>query len=269
MTANEGMKLVAPLAGAGLFASFGGPAVALLDAATFALAAAAFAVMPVREPAPKPGRDTGWWVRAVEGGRYLRGHQGLRRLVVAGACTMFLAGLNGAAIYAVVDAGLHRPPAFTGVLYAVQGVGSVIGGVAAGPLMRRMPERWFAAGGIVLFAVGAGLRALPSTPVALVASGAVGFGLPTVLITALTAVQRETPAGLVGRVAATANTIVFVPNAVALGVGAALVASVDFRFVLAAIATGGIATAFYCSRPAAVPESARTMSAEGSIGGCQ
>ncbi|WP_141726819.1 MFS transporter, partial [Streptomyces niveus] len=54
MTANEGMKLLAPLAGAGLYAAYGGGTVALLDTATFALAAALFALMRVREEKPAP-----------------------------------------------------------------------------------------------------------------------------------------------------------------------------------------------------------------------
>ncbi|MFD0574035.1 MFS transporter [Kitasatospora gansuensis] len=53
-TSIESMKLVAPLAGAGLFTAFGGPAVALLDAVTFVLAAAAFRLIRVREPRPAP-----------------------------------------------------------------------------------------------------------------------------------------------------------------------------------------------------------------------
>ncbi|NUS12205.1 MAG: MFS transporter, partial [Streptomyces sp.] len=52
MTVNEGMKLLAPLAGAGLFVSWGGGAVAVLDAATFALAALAFAALRTREEPP-------------------------------------------------------------------------------------------------------------------------------------------------------------------------------------------------------------------------
>ncbi|WP_256962329.1 MFS transporter, partial [Streptomyces sp. NRRL B-24572] len=39
MTANESMKLIAPLVAAGLFAAYGGGPVALLDAVTFAVAA--------------------------------------------------------------------------------------------------------------------------------------------------------------------------------------------------------------------------------------
>ncbi len=59
MTANEGMKLIAPLAGAGLFARFGGASVALLDAASFALAAGIFALLRVREPRPAGDRGSG------------------------------------------------------------------------------------------------------------------------------------------------------------------------------------------------------------------
>ncbi len=54
MTANEGMKLLAPLAGAGLYAAYGGPGVALLDAVTFVLATGLYACLRVSESRPKP-----------------------------------------------------------------------------------------------------------------------------------------------------------------------------------------------------------------------
>ncbi|WP_079148046.1 MFS transporter [Streptomyces agglomeratus] len=246
MTANEGMKLVAPLLGALLFVQFGGTAVALLDAATFLLAAMAFTLIRVSEPAPRPAEVQRWSVQVAEGIRYLRHHPVLRRLVLAGAATMGVAGLNGASVYAVVDAGLHRPPAFAGVLYAVQGIGSVVIGLFAGALLRRMPERVFAAAGIMLFAVGVALRVIPSVPVVLLASAVIGAGLPCVLIAAMTAVQRETPSELLGRVAATANSLLFAPNAIALATGAGLLALVDHRVLLLVAGTAAAITAASC-----------------------
>ncbi|MFI0242601.1 MFS transporter [Streptomyces sp. NPDC016845] len=238
MTVNESMKLVAPLLGALLFVHLGGRAVALLDAATFVLAAAAFAFIRVSEPAPHPTKDQRFSVQVAEGTRYLRRHPALRRLVLAGAATMGVAGLNAASVYAVVDSGLQRPPAFAGVLYAVQGAGSVLIGLFAGALLRRMPESVFAAAGIMLFALGVALRVTPSMPVVLLASAMIGAGLPCVLIAALTAVQRESPDHLLGRVAATANTLLYAPNAIALAAGAGLLALVDHRvlLIIAAIA---------------------------------
>lgn len=106
MMANEGMKLVAPLTGAALYARFGGGAVALLDAASFALAAGLYALLRVRRPAPAAvggrGRHSGM--------RQVWGSPVLRPLVLAGSVTMLCAGLNGATLYAVVDGVLGRSP---------------------------------------------------------------------------------------------------------------------------------------------------------------
>ena len=243
LTANEGMKLLAPLLGAGLYVQFGGPAVAALDAVTFALAAGLFALMHVDEAIPQRHAGQGWAAQTKEGISYLWQHPTLRPLVLAGSASMLVAGLNGAAVYAVVDAGLHRSPAFAGVLYAVQGSGSVLSGLTAGALLRRVPEHVFATAGIALFAAGVAMRATSSSTVALIAGGMIGAGLPCVLIATMTAVQRETPEALVGRVAATANTVVFAPNAMALAVGAGLITFLDHRVVLTAAGTTALLTA--------------------------
>ncbi|MGW0774127.1 hypothetical protein ACWD01_10895 [Streptomyces sp. NPDC002835] len=101
----------------------------------------------------------------------------------------------------------------------------------------------FAAAGIAVLATGAALRGLPYDAVALVCSGAIGLGLPCVVITAMTAVQREAPAAWVGRTAATASALLFVPNAVAPAVGAGLVAVADVRVLPAVVGAVGVASA--------------------------
>ncbi|MET9389384.1 MFS transporter [Streptomyces sp. NPDC006624] len=241
MTATEGMKLLAPLAGAGLFAAYGGASVALLDAATFLLAAGLYAMLRVTgdRPAPSGGTPRG---RTAEGVRHLWAHPALRALVLAGGATMLCAGLNGAMVYAVVD-DLGRSPAHAGVLYAVQGAGSVAAGLLSGAALRHWGARRFAGYGIALLAVAVALRAVPSDPVALVCSAAVGAGLPAVLIAALTSVQRETPGPLLGRVTATAHTLVHAPNVLGLAAGAALVELVSHRVVLAAAGAALLLTA--------------------------
>ncbi|MFF2326116.1 MULTISPECIES: MFS transporter [unclassified Streptomyces] len=250
--AGEGMKLLAPLAGAGLYARYGGGAVALLDAASFVLAAGIYALLPVRAPGrDRPGTDRSgsdvsgtapsrWRGELAAGIRQLWWSPALRPLVLAGSVTMLCAGLNGAAVQAVVDDVLGRSPAYAGVLYAAQGAGSVAVGLLSGPLLRRLPERVFTAAGIALFAVAVGARALPYDTVALMASAAVGLGLPCVLIAAMTAVQRETPGAVLGRTAATAHTLMMAPNAVALALGAGLIALVDVRVLLPVAAAAAL-----------------------------
>lgn len=242
-SAIESMKLLAPAAGAGLFAVLGGPAVALLDAVSFALAAGAFAMVRVREQAPAPRTGPGWRAEIAEGTRYLWRHRPLRRLVLAGGAAMVASSLSSTATYAMLETGLHRSPAFAGVITPVQGVGSVVSGLAAGALLRRMPGRVFSAAGIALFALGVLARATPLLPLVLAGGLAIGLGLPCPLIAALTAVQRETPNELVGRVAATAGTLTFAPTGVALLIGSALVATIDYRVQIVGAALIGLGAA--------------------------
>ncbi|MGW1067112.1 MFS transporter [Streptomyces aureus] len=243
LTAIESMKLVAPLGGAALFAAFGGPTVALLDAVTFVLAAAAFWLIRAEEgpPAARVGRS--WTAETAEGARYVRRHPVLRPLVLTSGTTLVLGAVSSTATYAMLDAGLHRSPAFAGVLTSLQGLGSVVSGLAAGALMRRMPVRAFAAAGLTLFALGVLARATPWLPVVLGGGLLIGLGLPCPLIAALTAVQRHTPAKLLGRVAATAGTLMYAPTGLALLVGTGLVARLDYRVQLVAAGLCGLAAA--------------------------
>ncbi|MEU6557204.1 MFS transporter [Streptomyces sp. NPDC046915] len=241
MTAREGMKLVAPLTGAALYTAYGGPSVAMLDAGTFVLAAGLCALLRVREEHSAPAGD-GWWRQTAEGARRLGAHTTLRPLVLAGGTTMCLTSLGSSLNYAVVDA-LGRSPAYTGVMYAVQGVGSVAVGLVSGPALRRLGERRFAAYGIALAAVAVAARAVPYDAVVLACSAAGGLGLPCVLIAAYTAVQREIPADALGRATATAGTLMFTPNVIGLTVGAALVELVDHRLLLVLLGGALLATA--------------------------
>lgn len=224
----ESMKLLAPLAGAGLFTAVGGPAVALLDAVTFVLAAVAFVLIRVQETRPAAGPRRSWTIETAEGARYLWRHPRLRGLVLAGATAMVVSSLSSTTTYALLD-GLHQPPAFAGVLTPVQGLGSVLSGLSAGALMRRVPEHMFSAAGLALFALGALARATPWLPVVLGANLAIGLGLPCPLIVAYTAAQRETPHRLLGRIAGTASTLIFAPTGLALLLGTGMVASLDYR----------------------------------------
>ncbi|GLP68337.1 MFS transporter [Streptomyces sp. TUS-ST3] len=287
MAVTEGMKLVAPLAGAGLYGLYGGPGVALLDALTFVLAAGLYAGLRVRESRPgllaatasgTPGRapaagtepqpsasasspadsrpSPSGRTSLAAGTRHLWTHPRLRPLVLAGGATMLFAGLNGALLYAVID-GLGRSPAYAGALYAVQGAGSIAVGLLSGPALRRLGERRFAAYGIAVTAVAAGLRAVPSDPLALACSAAIGAGLPCVLIAALTAVQRETPDALLGRAVATAQTLVYAPNALGLAAGAALVELVDQRPLSAVLGVAWLAVSVpLFQRPASTSRTA-------------
>ncbi|TWD26946.1 MFS transporter [Streptomyces sp. T12] len=263
MTANEGMKLLAPLAGAGLCTAYGGSGVAVLDAASFLAAALVYVSLRVREERPARAREGGRSATA-EGVRHLWGDPVLRPLVLAGGVTMLCAGASGALTYAVVE-DLGHSPAYAGVLYAVQGAGSVTVGLLTGPGLRRLGPRRFAAYGIGLLAVAVALRAVPYDPVAWACAAAVGVGLPAALIAVLTGVQRRTPGPLLGRVTATANALVFTPNVVGLAAGAALVELMGHRPLLVALGAAlAVTAAVLGQRPASADRTAARSASDAS-----
>ena len=223
-TVRQGLRLVAPLAGAGMFVWKGAAFVVVLDALTFLVAACTLAAVRVAEPAPAPRRR--WRAEMAAGMRHVAGTVALRQMVIATAVTVVGFGLSETLIFAVVDRGLHRPASFLGVLLTVQGIGGLVGGFTAAPLVRRTSEGYVAGVGMVLAAVTSAMLALPS-PVSVFA-GVLLFGvsLPWILVGAYT------PPQLQGRVHATVDTLVGAPQTAAIALGAGLVAVVDYRVLL-------------------------------------
>ncbi|MGY1527296.1 MFS transporter [Streptomyces sp. MN3] len=264
MTAGEGMKLLAPLAGAGLFTAYGGSGVAVLDAASFLAAALVYMSLRVREERPDRAREGGRGATA-EGARHLWGDTVLRPLVLAGGVTMLCAGMCGALTYAVVE-DLGHSPAYAGVLYAVQGAGSVTVGLLSGLGLRRLGARRFAAYGIALLAVAVALRAVPYDPVAWASAAAIGVGLPAALIAVLTEVQRRTPGPLLGRVTATADTLVYTPNVIGLAAGAVTVGLLGPRAQLSGLGVvlGVTAAVLLAQRPASADRTAARSASDAS-----
>jgi MFS family permease len=221
-SAQEGMKLVAPLAGAGLYTWHGGAAVALLSAAMPVVAAALYAALRLTA-VPQTGTSA-LPDRSLRAGlSVLAGRRVLRVTVMLAALAISVAGFTTAAQYEMVTVGLGLAATFLGVLLSAQGAGSIVGGLVIGRIIARHGVTVVGVAGTALFAVGLLARCLPWWP-ALVAGAVIGgVGLPWTLVAAVTAVQSQAPAALLGRVAATANTVMFGPTAVAIPIGAAAV----------------------------------------------
>lgn len=243
-TAKQSLRLVSPLAGAGLFAAVGAHAVVLVDTATFLVAAATLLAVRLDEAAPSSS-GSGWRTDITEGLRHLANTVVLRQLTIGCALTMVGMGLAETVGLAVVGDGLGRPPAFLGVLLVGQGIGAVLAGLTAARLARRIGDGLLVAAGMASFGLGALLQTVPS--VAVVATGMVlcGASMPWIAIGLTTIGFRHTPPELVGRVYAGFTVVMTVPQLIAMAAGAALIAVVDFRVVLLTMALTVAAAAGY------------------------
>ncbi|NMO51598.1 MFS transporter [Actinoplanes sp. TBRC 11911] len=272
-TVQEGIRIVAPLAGAGLFAFVGGQAVVALDMASFVGAAALTARIRVVEPRPSrlrrvtspPSRPvTSPPLRPVTGSRtapmrriagqigagfrFLADVPALRRLTLASAVTTLFVGAGDATSYAVIGQGLHRAPEFIAVTQVIHGVGAILGGLTAAPAIRRLGEIRTVVVGLMILAVTALCLATPWLPTVLAGKLGVGAALPWIVIAIITLLQRQAAAHLQGRVYAAFEVCATGPQTAGLALGAAVIAFVDYRVVLISETLGLLVAAAMLAR---------------------
>ena len=218
-TVREGLRLVAPLAGAGLYTVAGGGAVALLNAATFLVATAFLLALKIREP--KPVRATEPLRRAfAAGARHVNATVPLRRTVIACAVAMGVIGFGETLLYELPDA-LGKDPSFAGILIAVQGIGAIAGALTATRVIARKGEVKLTGAGMTILAIGAIATADQALPVVLAGKILYGVGLPWMVIGAFTLLQRVTLPHLQGRTFAAAELAIAAPQTASIAVGAA------------------------------------------------
>jgi predicted MFS family arabinose efflux permease len=233
-TLQEGGMLVAPAVGTLLYTMVGARAVAALEVVTFLLCAVC--VLAVRVDEPEPQRPEGRLRQELLAGvRHLARTPRLRAVSVAMGFGLLGFGFIETLIYAVADEGLHRSATFVGVLTVTKGVGSVLGGVAGGRVLKRVGpgrEALLTVLGLGTMGLGCALLILPGVAVALAGVFVIGLGIPGAVVGLYTSVQRNSPDGLQGRVASAASMLATAPQVLAVATSAALIAAVDYRVLL-------------------------------------
>ena len=208
-----------------------------------------------------------WFTEMTAGVRHAVTTTVLRQMLIACLLVIVPFGFYETITFAVVGDGLHRPPTFLGILATVQGVGAIAGGLTAGAILRRTNEGALFGFGCILFAVCSLLLIVPTLPTVIVGAAIVGASLPWILVGLFTLTQRRTPLEIQGGVYSAFDTLLGVPQTISIGLGAGLVAIIDYRplLVMAALMSA-IAAAYLLTRkeqwqPAPVDAS----SAEGSL----
>jgi MFS family permease len=248
-TAQESLRLIGPLVGAGLFVAVGAHVIAIIDAATFAFPVISLLLLRVREPAPQPvsGR---WTAQLSAGGRHIWRTVELRHVIAAGAVTTTVFGFAETISYAIAGNGLHRPAAFVGVLGAVQGAGAVAGGLSAAPLVRRLGEGRLIGLGMLVAAAGAALEIPPWLPSVLAGDIVFGAAIPWLVVGLISLTQRLTPTELQGRVYAAVEFLITTPQTISIALGAALITVAGYRTLLSAMAVViTLAAVYLLTRP--------------------
>jgi len=240
---REGLRIIAPLAGAGLYTLLGGGAVAVLDSVTFA--ASAFFLWRMRMSETKPAPSEHHFLREVTAGlRHVWDTLALRQVVGGVAVALLVVGFAETLIFSVIAA-LGKPPSFFGVFATIQGVGSIAGGVSAAAVLHRVGEVRLVGMGLALFAFADLCLIAPSLGVVLVAGPIAGVGVAWAIVGFSTALQTRTPLVIQGRVSAAADLTLSVAQATSIATGALLSTLVDYRILFVVMAAVVMASAGY------------------------
>jgi Major Facilitator Superfamily len=256
---REGLRLIAPLAGAGIYAAAGGGVVAIIDSASFVFVVAALLLM--RMPEPRFERvEHNFISEALAGAKHIVHTLPLRQIVFSTGAALLVVGFSETIIFAVIDQGLHRPPSFLGVLSSLQGIGAIAGGLTAARGLRVLGDVRVAGLGMAGFAVGE--FAFVSSSLPLVAAGVIvaGFGVSWFIVGLMTALQVRTPLRLQGRVSSAADVFISTPQTASIAVGAALIAVVDYRLLVVVESVAvALCAAYLLTRRTVVPAAAETQ----------
>lgn len=238
ITIDQGFRIITPVIGAGLYVLWGGHALAAVVAGMLLLSSILLMLVRATESPIEPSAEGGW-AQITAGLRHLHSIPLLWRMTLTGAVAFGVVGFFDTALFELVEKGLGMDPAFFGVLMGIQGAGSIVGGVTAGWLLRRLSPA--AAQGMGLGIVG--LAALLMTvdylgivllPFAVIGVFCAGVGIPWMVVATMTTRQRATPARLQGRVGAAMNVAMTVPQLISLATGAALALILDYRILIIA-----------------------------------
>jgi hypothetical protein len=228
---REGLRLIAPLVGAGIYAAAGGGVVAIVDSLSFAGVLVALLMMKTPEPRFEKVEHS-FIAEAMAGAHHIFRTIPLRQIIFSTGAGLFVVGFSETIIFAVIDEGLHRPPSFLGVLSTLQGVGAIAGGLTAVRGLRALGDVRVAGIGMAGFAIGDLTFVTSSMPLIAVGIAVAGFGVSWLIVGLMTAIQVRTPLRLQGRVSSAADVFINTPQTISIAVGAVLITLVDYRLLV-------------------------------------
>lgn len=243
-TVRQGLRLVAPIGGAGLFGLFGGRAVAAVDIVCLLIGAATLLRLRVRESGPEPSQ-LHWLAEVGSGLKYLFGPPALRRGIIGFAIAAGVLGFAETVVFQYVDLGLHRGPAFVSLIVCVQGIGGLSGGLLAARVVSRIGELATAAAGVALLGLSSVALVYPVMLLGFAAAIVMGFGLPLAIVGFNTLLIRTTPGEVLGRTNAAADAMFGLPQSLSIAGGAGLALVLDYRLIFAIMGVVMAAVAVY------------------------
>ncbi len=212
MQASQIIAVILGASIAGLVIGWLGPAFAFVfDSFSFGVSAAMIATMTIPSVNSKPSKIRGQviWNQLMEGLLFIKGNSHLRYVMITTAVATL--GFGAIMILGIVylREALGIGAEGFGFLYAVQGLGVVIGGAMIGRLASNVRSNWVVGGCMVILGLAIiAFAVAPSYPLVLVAVAIVGLSIVTARAALATLTQRLVPDEKRGRVESAVNMVI-------------------------------------------------------------
>ncbi|MGN6754742.1 MAG: MFS transporter [Intrasporangium sp.] len=234
-TFREGLRLFGPLVGASMYAMWGMDSVIVLVACAYLVAIVAVTTLRLSDDVVTPP-EMHWRQEFVAGLTHVYRDKVLWWPMLTIAGCIFAFGFLESLVYAVTDA-FGQPPTFVGVIVSIQGIGALAGGLLSSRIIQRVGHVQAIVISLGLFVVSlTGMALAPTLPLVVAGAVPLGFGLPVLIVAINTLVQIRTPNRLMARVSTTLDAMIGTPQIISIAIGAGLVALVDYRVLLGAMA---------------------------------
>ncbi|MFC8722960.1 MFS transporter [Kitasatospora sp. NPDC057198] len=240
-SANSAAVLGPPLAAPLLF-SVGAQWALVVNAASFlvSFACIAWTRIDADGPAARPvGKASGLRAELAESWRFIAASPVLRTVTVTLVVYTFGVGLITVLEIFFVAENLHADADWVGTLNGALGAGSVLGALLAPRLMRRTGTYRLLSWGVLVTAVLVGLFARSSSVwVAVAVIGLIGVPLALVNTVLGPIILAETPAGMLGRVSAAINPLVFLASVSSMVIAGLLASALSPDFSVTVLGVG-------------------------------
>lgn len=235
---DHGLRIIAPLVGAGMLAAFGIATVVWVTVTCFLITAAIFTTLKIDHVPVKASKEP-FFKNLMAGFAFVNRHVQLRRATITLIACIGATGTLNVLIFTALEKGAGVDPELLSVVVSVQGLGAVVAGLTASQVIakigfhRAMAVGTIVGGGAIFFLL------TDHFVLYVVAAMLLGAGMTLMIVSYVSYRQVQTPDHLQGRVATAGNMLFSLPQTVMSGVTGLIVAAVDYRYL-------AVATAIVC-----------------------
>jgi len=233
-----GSRIVGPVAAGAIVAAFGPAICYAVDVASFIASASLIGSVAIARAVGPAATDSSRnrihaiWQDMGKGAGFIFHHAAVLFVVLAMAAGLFTIGCFAPLISIYVRDTLHQNARLFGVVSGSVGFGMIVGTQAIRRLTTRLAHDTLVLSGLA--GIGGGVFLLGAVPViaaALAATFAIGFSFAAIMVPAQTLVQRETPHDMLGRVASTQISVIFLAQILGLVLSGTLAQLFGVRMV--------------------------------------